>query len=149
MLNNKFDSKQCLFKFQSSVWDHLIMFGLDTVAYFPDPRSVTGVLNLVMSYTQFIEIINQATKSSHQLVSLFGIWDSKYYMKAKCFFIDSLSAELKRDFEAFHDKDINSFAITQLKLLHYLLPSKISDMLKCSFRNIKLQQPTVLVDKYP
>ena len=52
-LEKKFETKASLSDFLGDIWEHLVKFGLETIAYLPDPRNPTKVLNAVKQHAQF------------------------------------------------------------------------------------------------
>ena len=141
-LSNKYDSKDCLTDFQSDVWDHLVKYGLDTISYLPNPKDLTQVLDVVNKHAQFTGDITLAQQLSDNLSARFDFWDKKHDAEAKSFLLSSLSEELKKNFKPFHDKDKDSFSLTWLKLIHYLVSSnsRTFDKLKDDIRRIRPQQ---------
>ena len=140
-LEKKFDPKQSVSIFNSAVWDHLEEYGLDTIAYLNDPREMNQMQNVVRNHAQFTGDMNTAVQISKNLYKSFDTWDKKHDLEAKSFLMDSLSDELKEDFKPFYNKHEDTFAITWLKLIHYLIStnSKSFDKVKEVIRNMKPQ----------
>ena len=116
-LSNKFGSKNIsLTDFQIDVWEHLEKYSLDTVGHLPDPKDPSETLCTVTKHPPFTGDMNKSRKLSDDVSSKFDIWDKKHDIQA-------LSEELKKDFKPFHDKNQDTFALTWLKLVHYLVSS--------------------------
>ena len=141
-LSQKFTAKSNLAEFQEEVWDHLYKFGLDTISYLPDPKNNTEVLCVVTKHAQLTGDMKKMGGLSSAVSGKFDIWDKKNDTEAKAFLLSSLSEELKRDFKPFHDKEKDTFAMTWLKLIHYLVSSnsRTFDKLKDEIRKIRPQQ---------
>ena len=140
-LSPKFGMKNNLTDFQSDVWDHLLKFGLDTVSYLPDPRDTNKVLCTVNKHAQFTGDMSIVEGLSNRLALKFDIWDKKHDNEAKTFLLNSLAEDLKKNFKPFHNKEKDTFAVTWLKLIHYLVSSnsKTFDKLKDDIRRIRPQ----------
>ena len=76
-LSKKFAQAHNLSTFQKKVWDHLVKYGLDTMAYLPDPSELKTVLPVVTHHARFTGDINKATTSSINLQKKFDLWDMK------------------------------------------------------------------------
>ena len=140
-LSPKFGMKNSLAEFQADVWDHLVKFGLDTVSYLPDPRNINRVLCVVTKHAQFTGDMSLVEGLSNRLALKFDIWDKRHDNEAKSFLLSSLSEDLKKNFKPFHNKEKDTFAVTWLKLIHYLVSSnsRTFDKLKDDIRRIKPQ----------
>ena len=141
-LSTKFNNKSSLTDFQTEVWEHLEKYGLDTISYLPDPKNISESLCTVTKHAQFTGDMSKANKLAENISSKFDIWDRKHDTEAKSFLMASLSDELKKDFKPFHDKNKDTFAMTWLKFVHYLVSSnsKTFDKLKDDVRKIRPQQ---------
>ena len=141
-LSNRFGSKESLTDFQIDVWEHLEKYGLDTIGYLPDPKDPSETLCTVTKHAQFTGDMNKARVLSENVSSKFDVWDKKHDTEAKSFLMASLSEELKKDFKPFHDKNQDTFALTWLKLVHFLVSSnsKTFDKLKDDIRKIRPQE---------
>ena len=141
-ISKKYESRKSLTEFQSLVWDHLVKYGLDTMSYLPDPKDDNLMLSVIKNHAQFTGNIDQCIDKSNRLQLSFDTWDKKHDMEAKTFLLDSLSEELRRDFRPFHSEVSDSFAITWLKLVHYLVSSnsKNFDKIKETIRSMRPQQ---------
>ena len=86
--------------------------------------------------------MGQAILLSETIKTKFDKWDKRHDIEAKSFLLDSLSDEFKKDFKPFHEKDTDTFSLTWLKMVHYLVSSnsKTFDKLKEDIRKIKPQQ---------
>ena len=141
-LSKEYESKASLTDFLSDVWEHLVKFGLDTIAYLPDPRDPNKVLNAVKQHAQFTGDMHLTEQHCNGILSKFDKWDRKNDTEAKDFLFDSLSETVKTGFKHFHNKETESFALTWLRFVHYLVTSnsKNFDKIKTAIRNIKPQQ---------
>ena len=141
-LSKKFDPKQNLNDFADSVWDHLTKYGLDTVSYLPDPRDRSKALCVVKKHSQYTADMEKVTEIAKSLQSKFDSWDKKHDKEAKTFLLDSLSDSLLKGFKPFHNKDKDTFAMTWLKLVFYLVTSTTDtyDKLKDDIRRITPQE---------
>ena len=141
-LTNKFEVKNSISDFQADVWDHLFKYGLDTIAYLPDPKNNTEVLNVVSQHAQFTGDMSHVVTTGKTIAKNFDIWDKKNDAEAKTFLLASLAEDLKKDFKPFHDKEKDTFSVTWLKLIHYLVSSnsRTFDKLKDEIRKIRPQQ---------
>ena len=104
-LTNKFEVKNSISDFQADVWDHLFKYGLDTIAYLPDPKNNTEVLNVVSQHAQFTGDMSHVVTTGKTIAKNFDIWDKKNDAEAKTFLLASLAEDLKKDFKPFHDKE--------------------------------------------
>ena len=140
-LSTKFEPKHNLTDFQSKIWSHLVKYGLDTIAYLPDPRDSKQVLCTVEKHAQFTGDMSLVEKMGIFFQQRFDTWDKKNDSEAKEFLIESLSETLKKDFKPFYDRDKDIFSIVWLKLIHYLVSSnsKTFDKVKDDIRSIKPQ----------
>ena len=141
-LSKEYESKASLTDFLSDIWEHLVKFGLDTIAYLPDPRDPNKVLNAVKQHAQFTGDMHLTEQHCNDILSKFDKWDRKNDTEAKDFLFDSLSETVKTGFKHFHNKETESFALTWLRFVHYLVTSnsKNFDKVKTAIRNIKPQQ---------
>ena len=140
-LSKKFAQAHNLSTFQKKVWDHLVKYGLDTMAYLPDPSELKTVLPVVTHHARFTGDINKATTSSINLQKKFDLWDMKHDNEAKSFLLDSIDDDILRGLEPFQ-KTEDTFAITWLKLVHYLVTTtaKTYDDMKAKLRSKRPQQ---------
>ena len=136
-LATKLALEQNLKEFQEKVWEHLVKYGLDTIAYLPDPRDQTKVINVVEEHAKFIGNLEESLKSCNDFRSLFDSWDHKHDNEAKLFLIESLDPQLYKSFKPFYDKKNLSFAATWLKLVNYMLTTNsiTYDNIKTKIRN--------------
>ena len=141
-ITTKFEAKDSLNDFQRTVWDHLIKYGLDTISYLPDPKDTAKVLCTVNNHAQFTGDMILVETLSAKVFKNYDIWDKKHDIEAKEFLLSSLSPELKKDFEPFYDRDKDTFSMTWLRLVHYLVSSnsKTFDKLKDNVRKTRPQQ---------
>ena len=141
-LSSKYGAKNNLATFQADVWDHLKKYGLDTVAYLPDPKDTTEMLCVVNKHAQFTgDMTVVQTLSENQSLS-YDVWDKRHDTEAKYYLLGSLAEDLKKDFKPFFNKEKDTFVAIWLKLIHYLVSSnsKTFDKLKDDIRRIKPQQ---------
>ena len=140
-LTERFEKSHKLTDFQKSVWNHLEKFGLDTIAYLPDPKNNLEVQSVVTHHARFTGDLSKGITISKQIQQSFDKWDRKHDYEAREFLLDSLSKEIRNSFETFHDQT-DTFASTWLKLVHHLVTTtaKTYDTMKDKVRTIRPQQ---------
>ena len=140
-LTHKLAQEQNIREFQERVWEHLVKHGLDTMAYLPDPRDPTKVINVVEEHAKFIGDLEGSLKNCSDLRALYDTWDHKHDNEAKTFLINSIDPHLYKGFKPFYDKNSLSFTATWLKLVNYLLTTNSStyDLIKSKIRNLRPQ----------
>ena len=119
-LRIKLSGKKNLKEFQEEVWKHLTKYGLDTLAYLPDPMDESRVLNVIENHAKFTGDTEKAFQLAEQFMARFDQWDKKHDNECKAFLLDSLDSELYKGFKPFYKRD-TSFASTWLSLVTYLL----------------------------
>ena len=82
-LRLKLAGKKNLKEFQEEVWKHLTKYGLDTLAYLPDPMDKTEVLNVVEHHAKFTGDIEEAFKLAQEFKDKFDDWDKSMTMNAR------------------------------------------------------------------
>ena len=134
-LTNKYSTKDKLSDFQKAVWKHLEENGLDTISYLQDPTDSTSVLSVVTHHARYANDLEKASRLSLLFKSKFDFWDKKNDFEATKFLISSLSTEVRDGFEPFQ-KDNDTFAMTWLRLVHYLVTttSQTYDDMKAEIR---------------
>ena len=130
--------------FQKKVLDHLKDYGLDTIAYLPDPQaeaSTLDVLNVISHHARFTGNMEKSIQSCKDISMKYDSWDKRHDNEALKFLMNSIDETVKQGFESFQDDD-DTFAATWLKLIHYLITTsaKTYDALKDKIRKLKPQQ---------
>ena len=140
-LIKKFEKGDKLSEFQKKVWEHLRMYGLDTITYLPGAKDSTKVQSSVMYHARFTGDMEKSIASCKIYSSKFDNWDKKNDFESKLFLLNSLSDAVKEGFETFNDEE-DTFAATWLKLVHYLVTttSKTFDKMKETIRTKRPQQ---------
>jgi hypothetical protein len=136
-----YERGQKLSEFQKHIWEHLTKYGLDTVAYLPDPKNPLKVQSVITHHARFTGDLNKALQSSKILQTKFDTWDKKHDYEARQFLLNSISETVKEGFETFHEIE-DTFSATWLKLVHYLVTttSKTYDEMKEAIRKKRPQQ---------
>ena len=136
-LKIKLVGKKNLKEFQEEVWKHLTKYGLDTLAYLPDPMDKTKVLNVVEHHAKFTGDTEEAFKLAQEFKDKFDDWDKKHDNECKTFLLDSLDSELYKGFKPFCQQQM-SFAGTWLCLITYILTTNSTtfDKLKERIRGL-------------
>ena len=136
-LKTKLSGKKNLKEFQEEVWKHLTKYGLDTLAYLPDPMDGSKVLNVIEHHAKFTGDTEKAFEMAQSFMNEFDDWDKKHDNECKTFLIDSLDSELYKGFKPFYKRD-RSFASTWLCLIAYLLTinSTTFDKLKTKIKEL-------------
>lgn len=139
-LAKKFENSMKLSDFGTKVMEHLREYGLDTLAYLPDPRNPTKVLSVVDYHARFTGDMEKSLKSCADCKLTYDSWDKKHDHDAKKFLFNSLSDITIEKFKPFHNDD-DSFAATWLKLVQHLVTttSKTFDGKKEQIRSLKPQ----------
>ena len=140
-MKEKFAKTSRLTEFQKKVFKHLRDTGLDTVAYLPDPRDASNVLNVVEYHAQFTSDSVAALASSKKIQAQFDEWDKVNDYEATTYLLDSLEVSIREDIDPFLEEQ-DSFAATWLKLVKHLIitTSKTFDDIKATIRSTRPQQ---------
>ena len=140
-LTKLYERGQKLSEFQKHVWEHLTKYGLDTVAYLPDPKNPLKVQSVITHHARFTGDLNKALLTSKAVQNKFDTWDKKHDYEARQFLLNSISDVVKEGFETFHEIE-DTFSATWLKLVHYLVTttSKTYDEMKEAIRKKRPQQ---------
>ena len=93
-------------------------------------------------HAQFTGDMNLTEQLCTQIQSQFDKWDTKNDTEAKRFLFESFTETFKKEFHPFHNKEEDSFALTWLKFIHYVVSSntKTFDKIKNDIRNCRPQQ---------
>jgi hypothetical protein len=143
-LDTKYSQSVKLSDFQKKIWTHLKDYGLDTIAYLPDPQadpSSKEVLSVITHHARFTGNMEKSMTASQSIKKKYDSWDLRHDNEASKFLMNSLDDTIKEGFEAFQDEG-DSFTATWLKLIHYLITTsaKTYDALKDQIRKKRPQQ---------
>lgn len=93
-IQDKFEKTDDLMVFQTSIWDHLVDTGMETIAYIPDPVNTTSMVNVVKNHARF------TTKSAAQMILIqvtqYDKYDKTNDRTARLYLLNSLSPALKQ-----------------------------------------------------
>ena len=101
-----------LHDFEKDVYKHLVKHGLDTIAYIPDPRDNTKVVNVIKEHAKLTGNMSTATATCEAIEQKYDKWDHKNSTEAKEFLLNSISKELEKEFSPFYNPHKDSFALT-------------------------------------
>ena len=138
-LPDQYKKGDSLHDFQEEIYKHLVKHGLDTIAYIPDPRNNSGVVNVVKGHAKLTGDMSTATQTCEAIELKYDRWDHKNSAEAKDFLMNSISKDLKKEFSPFYNPNTDSFALIWLKLVHHLVTSSVAtfDGVKDSIRNAR------------
>ena len=138
-LPDQYKKGDSLHDFQEEIYKHLVKHGLDTIAYIPDPRNNSGVVNVVKGHAKLTGDMSTATQTCEAIELKYDRWDHKNSAEAKDFLMNSISKDLKKEFSPFYNPHTDSFALIWLKLVHHLVTSSVAtfDGVKDSIRNAR------------
>ena len=136
----KFTSKQRISDFQDNMWEFLRHHALDTVAYLQDPKNSNEVLSVVVHHSHFTPDLDKTKQLSKYFQNRFDKWDKKHDREAINVLMNSLSDTVKKGFNP-HRRDDESFAMTWVRFMYYLLTTTSStfDKIKDTIRKMRPQ----------
>ena len=115
-LEPKFEEGLNLNHLRKDVNKHLVTYGLDTIAYLPDPTSTTKVANVVIDYPLYVGNLVNSLKVAKDTSKLYDAMDQFNSGAAIEFLTGSLEDKLRRRLDL-HVEPGDSFATTWLRLM--------------------------------
>ena len=115
-LEPKFEEGLNLNHLRKDVNKHLVTYGLDTIAYLPDPTSTTKVANVVIDYPLFVGNLVNSLKVAEETNTKYDEMDQFNSGAATEFLTASLEDKLRRRLDL-HVEPGDSFATTWLRLM--------------------------------
>ncbi len=136
-LDTKFLASHSIHKFQKDVWNHLVLHGLDTIAYLNDPFSPSVMINIVENHPRFCHNHEEAVILSKKGNENFDDWDKENDADARQFLLNSLDDSLLEALKH-HIQPEFSFATVWLYLIHHVITTSSArfDDIKAAIRNM-------------
>ena len=130
-----------LISFQNSVWDHLVVTGMDSIAYLPDPTDKTKVSNVVKSHSRYT--VQSAKTLIQGQVELYDKYDKTNDKAARTYLLASLTPLLSNKVSEKLD-DADPFPIVWLQFLKAIQSTSIE-----RFEDLKTSIKLRLPSQYP
>ena len=123
-MDDKFDKKGDLKAFQKKLVRHLVDTGMDTIAYLPDPKDATKMVNVVTYHARFTVASARNAVQAIKAKPTYDRFDRLNDLAARQFLMDSLATELaERVDEKLEDDD--SFVTAWVQLIRSTVPASI------------------------
>ena len=115
-LEPKFEEGLNINHFRKDVNKHLVTYGLDTIAYLPDPSNNNKVANVVIDYPLFVGNLINSLKLAKDTQAKYDEMDNFNFGAATAFLTKSLEDKFSRRLDL-HVEPEDSFATTWLRLM--------------------------------
>ena len=125
--------------FQEHLWNHMKEYGLDTIGYLNNPHSNGEMISVVEQHARFTGDMSKAIAQSQVLKAEFDSWDNKHDHEATKHLLASLDEDILDGLTPYLDRKSDTFVITWLRLIHYLVTTTSStyDNMKEQIRKLR------------
>ena len=125
--------------FQEKLWLHMKEYGLDTVGYLNNPHTTNEMISVVENHARFTGDLGKAITQSLANKANFDSWDDKHDQEAIKHLLASLDEDILDGLNPYLRRETDTFAVTWLRLVHYLVTTTSStyDKLKEKIRILR------------
>jgi hypothetical protein len=125
--------------FQEHLWNHMKEYGLDTIGYLNNPHINNEMISVVEQHARFTGDMTKAIAQSQALKATFDSRDNKHDHEATKHLLASLDEDILDGLTPYLDRHTDTFVITWLRLIHYLVTTTSStyDNMKEQIRKLR------------